>query len=260
MHGRLFGGILAAIVLASAVPAHAVQCVPFARAESGIGLRGDAWTWWRAAAGVYARGAEPSVGAVIVFKRHGRMRHGHVAVVRRIIDSRTVLVDHANWAPHRGVGRGKVSMMVAVRDVSPGNDWTDVRVWNRRAQDFGPRAYPTYGFIYPSAAAHHHGHGVRRASAPASEPVAVPYQLSLADPVEEMPELTLAAAGLSAEPTAPISVDIRPMIAPAAAIGNGGSVFALPALATESVAASDQGDAEWAGDRQAAMLAGAGHY
>ncbi len=79
------------------------------------------------------------------------MRYGHVAVVARVVSSREVLVDHANWAPHRGHGRGQVSKMVAVTDVSAGNDWTEVRVWNASTRDFGTRTYPTYGFIYPAS-------------------------------------------------------------------------------------------------------------
>ena len=31
------------------------SCVPYARARTGIELRGDAWQWWEAAAGRYDR-------------------------------------------------------------------------------------------------------------------------------------------------------------------------------------------------------------
>jgi surface antigen len=140
-------------VLAIGGQAEALQCVPFAREVSGIGLKGDAWTWWTSAAGLYDRGQAPHPGAVMVFKKHGKMRHGHVAVVTRVVGTRQVLVEHANWAPYRGAGRGKVSTLVAVVDISPRNDWTQVRVWNEDSQDFGLRIYPTYGFIYPNAAA-----------------------------------------------------------------------------------------------------------
>ena len=33
-----------------------LSCVPYARARSGLALRGDAWQWWEAAEGRYARG------------------------------------------------------------------------------------------------------------------------------------------------------------------------------------------------------------
>jgi surface antigen len=137
-------------MLGVSAPAEALQCVPFAREVSGISIRGDAWTWWNAAEGQYDRGHTPRIGAVVVFKKFAAMRYGHVAVVARVVNSREVLVDHANWAPHRGRGRGQVSKMVAVTDVSPRNDWTEVRVWNVSTSDFGTRTYPTYGFIYPA--------------------------------------------------------------------------------------------------------------
>jgi surface antigen len=139
-------------LLAMSTPASALQCVPFAREVSGISLRGDAWTWWRAASGLYDRGQTPKPGAVVVFKRHGHMSHGHVAVVARVLNSRHILVDHANWAPHRAAGRGQVTTMVAVIDVSRRNDWSEVRVWSVDTGEFGTSVYPTYGFIYPAAA------------------------------------------------------------------------------------------------------------
>lgn len=138
-------------VLIASAPAEALQCVPFAREMSGISIRGDAWTWWGTAAGQYERGHAPKVGAVVVFKKYAGMRHGHVAVVARVVNSREVMVDHANWAPHKGRGRGQVSKMVRVTDVSANNDWTEVRVWNASTSDYGTRNYPTYGFIYPQS-------------------------------------------------------------------------------------------------------------
>lgn len=77
------------------------------------------------------------------------MRHGHVAVVTQVVSSREVLVDHANWGSRRVGGRGKIAKNMAMVDVSPHNDWTEVRVWNAGTDDFGTRVYPTYGFIYP---------------------------------------------------------------------------------------------------------------
>ena len=131
--------------------AQALQCVPFAREQSGISLKGDAWTWWTAAAGQYDRGQAPRLGAVVVFKKHGSMTHGHVAVVANILSSRKLMVDHANWAPHRSHRRGQVTKMVIVTDVSPHNDWSMVRVWDEISGELGQRNYPTYGFIYPRA-------------------------------------------------------------------------------------------------------------
>ena len=118
-----------------------LQCVPFARENTGIELAGNAVTWWGNAAGVYERGARPEVGSVLNFRATGRMRLGHVAVVSNVIDSRNVQIDHANWS-----GRGVITRNVTVVDVSPGNDWSAVRV-ELAGGDFG-NVYPTYGFIY----------------------------------------------------------------------------------------------------------------
>jgi len=169
LHLRLFG---AALVMAMGMllspKAQAVQCVTYARETSGLGLKGDAWTWWASAAGQYDRGQKPRAGAVVVFKKHGSMRHGHVAVVSEIINSRKVLVDHANWAPQRGHGRGQVTTRVVVLDVSPHNDWTQVRVWHEASGEMGQRVYPTYGFIYAKGARPRAA--IKQAAAPAAEP------------------------------------------------------------------------------------------
>ncbi len=121
-----------------------LSCVPFARMESGIAVGGNAWQWWGNAAGTYARGATPEPGSVLAFRANGRMRLGHVAVIARVLNSREVLIDHANWPS--GGGRGGVSQSIPVVDVSEHNDWTAVRV-SLGNGDFGS-IYPTYGFIY----------------------------------------------------------------------------------------------------------------
>jgi surface antigen len=69
---------------------------------SGIQLFGDARTWWDQAAGRYSRGHAPRAGAVMAFRPHGKMTLGHVAVVSRVVDSRTVFLRHANWSPIDG--------------------------------------------------------------------------------------------------------------------------------------------------------------
>ena len=138
---------LALAAVAAPVPARAIECVPYARAISGIAIRGDAWTWWKNAGASYERGAAPRGGAVLVFQRSGGMVRGHVAVVREVKGPREVVIDHANWAARRGQ-KGRVDTGVRVRDVSAKNDWTKVRVWYRPADDFGSKVYPTYGFVY----------------------------------------------------------------------------------------------------------------
>ncbi len=141
--------LVAALVLALPHDANAtLQCVTYAREITGLNLKGDAWKWWEAAQGVYERGNTPKVDSVLVFKRQGKMSHGHVAVVRGAASSRVLLVDHANWAPHRTAGRGKVTTAVPVLDVSPKNDWSEVRVWYQPSREYGSKVYKTQGFVY----------------------------------------------------------------------------------------------------------------
>lgn len=128
-----------------------LQCVPYARQISGIQIYGDALTWWDQAEGKYARGSRPKVGAVMSFRPYGRMELGHVAAVSRVIDSRTVLLRHANWSPIDG-RRGQIENDVRAVDVSPANDWSEVRVWYAPIGNLGTTAWPVNGFIYPEKA------------------------------------------------------------------------------------------------------------
>ncbi len=124
-----------------------LQCVPYARRVSGIELYGDALTWWDQAKGHYARGHVPRIGAVMSFRPYGAMQLGHVAAVSRVIDSRTVLLRHANWSPIDG-HRGQIEDGVRAVDVSPDNDWSEVRVWYAPIGDLGTTRWPVNGFIY----------------------------------------------------------------------------------------------------------------
>lgn len=126
-------------------PGKPLQCVPYAREASGINIRGDAWTWWTAADGRYNRGKTPRPGAVLVFARTGRLPLGHLSVVTRRLNAREILVTHANWGSTPGT-RGRVAHDVRVIDISPANDWSELRVWN--GASYG-KVYPAYGFIYP---------------------------------------------------------------------------------------------------------------
>ncbi len=126
---------------------HGWQCAAYARLITPINLFGNAWTWWKKATGQYDKGNEPKIASVIVFKRTKTMPLGHVAVVRQVVSDREVLVEQANWARQGSRGAGRVSVGDRVIDVSPKNDWTQVRVWSAAANDFG-RVNATYGFIY----------------------------------------------------------------------------------------------------------------
>jgi surface antigen len=123
-----------------------ISCVPFARAATGIALKGNAVNWWDAAAGVYERGSRPETGSVLNFRATGHMRLGHVAVVTNVLGDREIEIDHANWwGP--GAGKGGVSRGIRVEDVSADNDWSAVRVALGHSGEYGS-VYPTYGFIY----------------------------------------------------------------------------------------------------------------
>jgi surface antigen len=125
-------------------PQSTLQCVPYAREHSGVVIYGDAYTWWDKAAGKFARTANPSEGAVMVLFNYAGPNRGHVAVVRELIDSRTIKIDHANW-----LDDGAIYVDDPVRDVSAENDWSQVRVFNLRTGTWGGRIYPVQGFIGP---------------------------------------------------------------------------------------------------------------
>lgn len=175
-----------------------ISCVPYARQRSGISLPGNAWQWWGNAAGHYARGQAPSPGAILVFRPIRRMPLGHVAVVSRIINSREILVDQANWIP-----AGQIRLGVPVVDVSPENDWTEVRVSNGGGH-FGSD-YPTYGFIYRTP--------------PGRFPTVVAESL----PLPPMSPADIKAAGLTGMPVGTAATRIE--VAEAPYVAPGGSAL-----------------------------------
>ena len=125
-------------------PGSVLQCVPYAREHSQIPIYGDAYTWWDQAEGRYARSTVPSEGSVLVLYNYAGSERAHLAVVRNIIDGREIRVDHANWFDD-----GQIFVNDPVRDVSPDNDWSQVRVFNVRNGAWGGRIYPVQGFIGP---------------------------------------------------------------------------------------------------------------
>ncbi|WP_291737297.1 CHAP domain-containing protein [Leisingera sp. F5] len=118
-----------------------VWCVPFARNASGIEIFGNAKTWWAQAKGQFSRGQQPQTGAVMAFRATRSNPLGHVAVVSKVEDSRRIRINHANWR------RNKVSLGMAVIDVSAANDWSAVRLESNPGA-YG-RVYPINGFILP---------------------------------------------------------------------------------------------------------------
>ncbi|KAF0224434.1 MAG: hypothetical protein FD176_1190 [Rhodospirillaceae bacterium] len=225
--------LVTAVVLSTlAVPAQALQCVPYARQISGIDLQGDAWKWWSAAAGRYDRGRTPQMDAVMVFGRQGSMRYGHVSVVSKVVNSRMILVDHANWAPMRSAGRGAITRLVPVLDVSDKNDWSKVRVWYEPSSSFGSKVYRTDGFVYnPNRRANQVKGGVQKialkretlATAAMGKDIALETALFEGSVVNEAAEPVAPAAVTKAQPeklesakatttpTAPVPTTVEPV-------------------------------------------------
>jgi hypothetical protein len=119
-----------------------LQCVPFARRESGVDIYGNANTWWRQAQGRYETTDTPDEGAVMVLHGYKTNARGHVAVVKEQVSPRLVIVDHANW-----LNGGEISRDVPIMDVSEAGDWSAVRVWNVQGRHWGGRTYRVQGFI-----------------------------------------------------------------------------------------------------------------
>lgn len=119
-----------------------LQCVPFARRESGVEIYGNANTWWRQAQGRYETTEAPAEGAVMVLEGYATTRRGHVAVVREVVSPRLVIVDHANW-----LNVGEITRDVPIMDVSEAGDWSEVKVWNVPGRHWGGRTYNVQGFI-----------------------------------------------------------------------------------------------------------------
>lgn len=125
-----------------------LQCVPFARAESGVEIYGNANTWWDQARGRYERARTPNEGAVLVLRGYADANRGHVALVREIVSPRLIVVDHANW-----LNNGEITRDVPIRDVSEAGDWSRVQVWNIQSRQWGGRVYDVQGFILSAALA-----------------------------------------------------------------------------------------------------------
>lgn len=197
----------------SAMPKGGLQCVPFARAESGIQISGNARTWWAQAAGLYARSNEPEVGSVLHFPGVRRMPLGHVAVVSGIVSDRELLVDHANWAGPGG-RKGQVVRNMRMVDVSPRGDWTQVRVFYDRQDRFGD-VYATSGFIHPRPPGSD-PNGAMYASARSSKAVAAARRDQAAT---RAPELATVALDEPTRLTARIGADLPLPPQPPEAIG-----------------------------------------
>jgi CHAP domain len=123
-------------------PLHHLYCVEYARIRSGLQIFGDAKTWWASAKSLYDEFTAPAANAVMVFAGSSRIRRGHVAVVTAVVSPREIRVDQANWQNH-----GEIDHNTPVIDVSPDNDWSQVRVWDMKSGQYGGHVYAISGFI-----------------------------------------------------------------------------------------------------------------
>jgi hypothetical protein len=125
-------------------PNQPMQCVPYARAHSGVSIFGDAYTWWAKSDGQYVHRSEPKLRSVMMLTGYAGPNRAHLAVVSSIVSQREIRVDHANWS-----NDGAVYIDDPVMDVSPDNDWSEVRIWNIRNKSWGTKTYIVRGFIGP---------------------------------------------------------------------------------------------------------------
>lgn len=146
-------------------PKASLQCVPFAREESGVEIYGNANTWWRQARGRYETAQTPEEGGVMVLRGYNSAARGHVAVVREIVSPRLIIVDHANW-----LNAGEITRNVPIRDVSPNGDWSQVQVWHVPGRHWGARTYQVQGFILDLI---EHAQAQTPPAAPTAQPVAI---------------------------------------------------------------------------------------
>jgi hypothetical protein len=126
-------------------PKTPLECVPYARVRSGVRLFGNAGEWWAGASGRYVRSHAPLLGSVIVLTGYAGPGRGHLGVVSALVSDREIRVDHANW-----LGNGAIIIDDPFVDVSPDNDWTEVRVWNPATRMWGIKTYLVAGFVGPS--------------------------------------------------------------------------------------------------------------
>jgi len=114
-----------------------MECVQYAREQTGILIHGDAHTWWDQASDLgYSRGNNPELRAVLCFPKQTKpdLPNGHVAVVADINSPSEIVIDHANWP------EGTIRTGIIVTDVS--GNWTRVTVGN------GGIEFTISGFIY----------------------------------------------------------------------------------------------------------------
>lgn len=126
-------------------------CTDFVANDYNIGGYGDAKTWWddtRFTSTGYTKSSTPVVGAIVVFNGWSSNSYGHVAIVRQIVSSSEIKVDHSNWHwdgnPLYGVGIKQAS-----------GSWSSVKVkFNPGDSSYSSSTYPVRGFLIPPSSSY----------------------------------------------------------------------------------------------------------
>ena len=127
------------------IPGKHRQVTDWPDLNSGMGL---AYTFAFLMSAPAGYGCAPGdCGAVLVLRKTNRLRYGHVAVVKQVLNPRLINVTHSNWGSD-GRSRRIIYDSMHAEDVSSANNWTSVRFWNYKNGTFG-FPYAAHGFIYP---------------------------------------------------------------------------------------------------------------
>lgn len=128
-----------------------IWCTDYVAAELGIGLYGDAKTWWDDSTFTstgYTKSSTPVVGSIVVFNSWDSNPYGHVGVVRQIVSSSEILIDHSNWH-----WDGSILQGVGVKKYS--GSWTQVKVkYNPGDSTYPSTPYPVRGFLVPPSSSY----------------------------------------------------------------------------------------------------------
>ena len=136
--------ILVFVVMLSIVAATqkvvAIECAEFVRKESSFWIFSHAYGWKDAAKKFgYSIGNKPVLKSVLYFPRQLNAPDAHVVIVTKVIDSRKITIDHANWKR-----QGEIERDVVVEDISEKGNWSQVTLKGKTLN--------TGGFILPKRA------------------------------------------------------------------------------------------------------------
>lgn len=149
--GRIFLAVFALTASALAWAAQYYQCTEYVADQYGIMHYGNAKTWYddsRFLNTGYTQYSSPAVGAIIVFDGWSKNTRGHVGIVREIVSSTEIKIDHANWHNDEVLLTG-----VGVKQAS--GSWSSVKVkYSPGDENYGASSYAVRGFLYPPSSSY----------------------------------------------------------------------------------------------------------